>query len=171
MKFVAASRLLTRNFAWHQACGRYQHTSPLMETNHTIEVLNSLLRGEISAIETYAQAINKFPDSTAHRELRELQTAHIDSAELLRELVTECGGNPSSDSGPWGGFAKSVEAVAAMLGETSALDALKQGEAHGIEEYVEALEDETLDQEVKGAIREQLLAPLQEHVLTLESLA
>lgn len=139
-------------------------------TDHTIEVLDSLLRGELSAIETYSQAIHKFPGSTAENDLQDMRTDHLDSVETLRELITDLGGNPSTDSGAWGGFAKSVESVAALFGDSSAMAALKQGEEHGISEYEDALEDKSIDSEVKEVIREELLPPLREHILTLESL-
>ena len=138
--------------------------------DHTIEVLDSLLRGELSAIETYSHAIHKFPGSTAENDLQDMRTDHLDSVETLRELISDLGGNPPTDSGPWGGFAKSVESVAALFGDSSAMSALKQGEEHGVSEYEEALEDKSVDSEVKEVIREDLLPPLREHIQTLASL-
>ncbi len=142
-----------------------------MDTQHTIEILNSLLSGELSAIETYSYAIHKYPDSYAIKELQELRMAHLNSTDVLRELVVEYGGNPSTDPGPWGGFARSVEAVAAMMGESTTLSVLKEGEGNGIDEYEEALEDYELDREIKTAIRDELLPPLRDHVLALEHLS
>ena len=74
--------------------------------DHTIEVLDSLLRGELSAIETYSHAIHKFPGSPAHAELEAMRDDHLESVETLRELITDLGGDPSTTSGAWGGFAK-----------------------------------------------------------------
>lgn len=138
--------------------------------DHTIEVLDSLLRGELSAIETYSQAIHKFPDSAAHAKLQAMRSDHLESVETLREMITDLGGDPSTDSGPWGGFAKSVEGAAALFGDSAAMAALKQGEEHGIGEYEDALTDRDLDSEIKEVIREELLPPLREHIVDLESL-
>ena len=138
--------------------------------DHTIEVLDSLLRGELSAVETYSQAIHKFPDSAAHGKLQDIRADHLESVETLREIITDLGGNPSTDSGAWGGFAKSVEGVAAVFGDSLAMSALKQGEEHGIGEYEDALADKGLDSEVKAVIREDLLPPLRDHLVDLESL-
>ena len=138
--------------------------------DHTIEVLDSLLRGELSAVETYSQAIHKFPDSAAHGKLQDIRADHLESVETLREIITDLGGNPSTDSGAWGGFAKSVEGVAAVFGNSLAMSALKQGEEHGIGEYEDALADKGLDSEVKAVIREDLLPPLRDHLVDLESL-
>ena len=143
----------------------------LMQTSdHSIEGLDALLRGEISAIETYSHAIHKFPGSTAESDLQDMRSDHLDSVETLRELITDLGGNPSTDSGPWGGFAKTVENVAALFGDSSAMAALQQGEEHGVSEYEEALEDKSIDAEIKEVIRDELLPPLREHIATLQSL-
>ncbi len=139
-------------------------------TDATIEVLDSLLRGELSAIETYSHVIHKFPGSTAENDLEDMRTDHLDSVQTLRELISDLGGNPSTDSGPWGGFARAVESFAALFGDSSAMSALKQGEEHGISEYEDALQNDAVDSEVKQVIKEELLPPLQEHVLTLQSL-
>ena len=138
--------------------------------DHTIEVLDSLLRGELSAVETYSHAIHRFPDSPAHAELLGMRTDHLESVKILRELISELGGNPSTQSGAWGGFAKTVESAAALFGDSSAMSALKQGEDHGISEYEEALADKGLDPEVKAVIREQLLPPLSGHIMNLVDL-
>jgi demethoxyubiquinone hydroxylase (CLK1/Coq7/Cat5 family) len=138
--------------------------------DHTIEVLDSLLRGELSAVETYSHTIHRFPGSPAHAKLLKMRTDHLESVEILRELISELGGNPSTSSGAWGGFAKAVESAAALFGDSSAMAALKQGEDHGIGEYEDALADKALDPEVKDLIREQLLPPLSAHILALEAL-
>ncbi len=138
--------------------------------DHAIEVLDSLLRGELSAVETYSQAIHKFPDSAAHGKLQDIRADHLESVETLREIIADLGGNPSTDSGAWGGFAKSVEGVAAVFGDSLAMSALKQGEEHGIGEYEDALADKGLDSEVKAVIREDLLPPLRVHLVDLKAL-
>ena len=137
--------------------------------DHTIEVLDSLLRGELSAVETYSQAIHKFPDSAAQAKLESMRSDHLESVETLREIITDLGGDPSTNSGAWGGFAKSVESVAAAFCESLAMSALKQGEEHGIGEYEDALADKGLDAEVKAVIREDLLPPLRDHLEDLEA--
>lgn len=142
----------------------------MQTTDHTMKVLNSLLRGELSAIETYSQAIHKFPDFADHGKLERMRADHLESAETLREIITDLGGDPSTDSGAWGGFAKTVESVASAFGDSPAMSALKQGEEHGIGEYEDALSDKGVDSEVKAVIRDDLLPPLREHIVDLEVL-
>lgn len=136
----------------------------------TRDTLNSLLRGELSAIETYSRAIHKFPDSSALPVLDEIRAGHLRSVTVLRSLIHAHEGDPATDSGVWGDFAKGVEAAAALLGVDSAIGALRQGENFGIGEYESALGDATLPADVKTAIQEKLLPALQSHLLALESL-
>ena len=41
-----------------------------------IKTCNSLLRGELSAVETYAKAIEKYPETPATAELTRIQSEH-----------------------------------------------------------------------------------------------
>src|SRR3712207_9038667 len=67
--------------------------------------LNSLLRGEISAAETYRMAIDKVADSNQAANaglLREIQEEHGRAAQGLRDRIRELGGEASDSSGAWG---------------------------------------------------------------------
>lgn len=124
----------------------------ITETN----TLNSLLRGEMSAIETYRQAIDKLgdrPRDPLSDELRSLQRDHRDAADALWHHVEQHGGKPSEGSGPWGAFAKAIEGTAKLLGNTAALKALKEGEEHGLKDYEDALQDENLPDDCQALLR------------------
>src|SRR5262245_41444369 len=75
----------------------------------TIDVLNSFLRGELSAVETYRQALTKVKVPTMRTQLQEVLQSHESRCELLRNRIVTLGGSPSTSSGPWGTFAKLVE--------------------------------------------------------------
>jgi rubrerythrin len=139
-------------------------------THECIDVCNSLLRGELSAIETYNQALEKFENDSERSVLRTIQNDHQSSAGRLREHLIDMGAEPSTESGAWGAFAKAVEGAAKMLGESPALAALKQGEEHGIDEYEEALRNTDVMDEIKTVIRQELLPPLSEHIAALDRL-
>ncbi len=139
-------------------------------THECIDVCNSLLRGELSAIETYNQALEKFDTEIEQTSLRTLRNDHENSASLLRGHIIDIGAEPSAESGAWGSFAQAVEGTAKLLGESPALAALKQGEEHGIDEYEEALRNPDVMEEIKAVIRQQLLPPLSEHVAALDRL-
>jgi uncharacterized protein (TIGR02284 family) len=139
-------------------------------TQQSIEVCNKLLRGEMSAVETYEQAISKFKDSRDSEILVELCAEHRDSVEELCEQISAMGGVPDSDSGPWGTFAQAVEAGAKLLGGSAALTALIEGEQHGVNEYEEALNDPDMMGGAKESIRDLLLPRLYDHIAALETL-
>jgi demethoxyubiquinone hydroxylase (CLK1/Coq7/Cat5 family) len=99
-----------------------------------IGTLNSFLRGEISAVETYRQA------------LEECEQDHQQRINLLRLRITELGGEPTEGSGVWGAWAKVVQGGGNLLGEKKALDTLEAGEDHGLDDYrrdLDALDGET----------------------------
>lgn len=106
------------------------------QTGNVVDVLNELLRGELSAVETYEQAIEKLDaTSSARTELEMCCDMHVQRVQRLRDLVTETGGQPSEGSGPWGTFAKLVEGGAKVFGEKAAIAALEEGEDHGLRNY------------------------------------
>lgn len=139
-------------------------------TDSCIAACNKLLRGELSAIETYQQALEKFAGSPESHTLQEILADHEDSAILLRSHLADMGATPDTDSGAWGSFAKAVEGTAKLFGETAALQALKEGEQHGINEYEEALDDDGVMAEAKATIRGTLLPRLQAHLGALDAL-
>ncbi len=133
------------------------------------EQLNSLLRGELSAVETYAQAMNAISSSDKIPTLSRMQSDHLDAVETLRNHISMDGGEPVFSSGPWGVWAKTVTGVAAAISEGTALKALKEGEEHGEKEYVET--QETLDAGSPMAeFLAQHLIKQREHIRLLESL-
>ena len=133
--------------------------------------LNSLLRGEMSAIETYRQAIEKLGDvhDPLVEELRAMQRDHRDAADALWHHIEQHGGKPSEGSGPWGTFAKAVEGTAKLLGNTAALKALKEGEQHGLKDYQDALEDKNLPADCQAMLR-GLMSKQNGHIATIERL-
>ncbi len=136
-----------------------------------IDVCNSLLRGELSAVETYNQTITKFEGDPAVGTLIQMRGEHQRAVELLRTNVTQMGGTPSTDSGAWGIFAQASQGVAKLFGESSALKGLQQGEEHGREEYEDALDDDDVMPACKEMIRSELLPHTQRHIATLKGLA
>lgn len=139
-------------------------------TAECIEVCNSLLRGELSAVETYDQAIDKFREEPERRALEGIRADHERSAGKLRQHLIDMGAQPATGSGAWGSFAQAVEGTAKALGQSPALAALEQGENHGIDEYEEALRNPNVMDEIKTVIRQDLLPALSGHVAALDRL-
>jgi hypothetical protein len=136
----------------------------------TITQLNSLLRGEISAAETYKMAIDKFNDSDNARQsdcqcLRGMQEDHGRACQTLRSRIREMGGEASDSSGAWGAWAKSVEGAASIFGDKAALKALKEGEEHGLKDYQDALDD--VDATSASIIESEFISSQQKHIMML----
>ncbi|WNG29203.1 DUF2383 domain-containing protein [Cystobacter fuscus] len=107
----------------------------MSHANTDVETLNSFLRGELSAVETYRQAIGHVSTDRLRDQLQDCLRDHEQRAAAIRERITKLGGQPAEGSGVWGTFAKIVQAGADVLGEQSAIQALEQGEDHGLADY------------------------------------
>lgn len=111
-------------------------TTTMTDSDHQdIKKLNSLLRGELSAVETYRQCIEKVDEADVKRELSILQGSHAERVSRLTTEVRRLGGAPETSSGAWGSFAKLVEGGAKVFGAKAAVAALEEGEDHGKKEY------------------------------------
>jgi len=139
-------------------------------TDTTIDTLNSLLRGELSATETYQQALAKVGNDPAWAWLKPIHAEHRESANTWRQHVHKFGGKPDQDSGVWGFFAKAVEGTATLFGNKAALQALKQGEQTGIGSYENALSDQNLPEECRSLIQTRMLPQTRAHLATLDRL-
>src|SRR5437868_10241429 len=103
-----------------------------MATKTNVDELNKLLRGELSAVETYQMALDKLEkDSSARFEVETNMASHQNRAMMLRDAILAIGGEPAKGSGPWGIVAKAVEGGAQLFGEKAAIAALEEGEDHG----------------------------------------
>lgn len=133
-----------------------------------IDQLNSFLRGELSAIETYALAIEKAKHDLVRDQLFMCQKSHIERAQLLREWIITHGGKPAERSGPWGAFARAVEGSAGLFGERAALAVLEQGEVHGSSNYATNLM--LLDPETRHFMESQIVPAQTKTQHTVEAL-
>jgi demethoxyubiquinone hydroxylase (CLK1/Coq7/Cat5 family) len=105
------------------------------DISKSVDVLNGFLRGEISAVETYRQAMEKLNHSSARGELEACHRSHEERVAKLRQQIQRLGGEPSKDSGAWGAFTRLFEAGAKAFGEKAAIAALEEGEDHGLRLY------------------------------------
>ncbi len=133
-------------------------------------LLNSLLRGELSAVETYEQALVQLANEPGAADLQRIAEEHRQAAEALRRHIVERGGKPSADSGAWGTVVRTVEGAARLLGNSSTLQVLRTGEEHGVNSYESTLQDQHMDEECKQLIRSTLLPQTQAHLPVLDRL-
>jgi uncharacterized protein (TIGR02284 family) len=147
--------------------------SGAINSDDSSQQLNSFLRGEISAAETYRMAIDKVADAEKSQVgnlglLREIQEEHARAAQALRDRIRELGGEPSDSSGAWGAWAKLTQGTANLFGDAAALKSLKEGEEHGLKDYQEGLDD--IDATSEELVRNQLIPAQQRHINLLDRL-
>jgi bacterioferritin (cytochrome b1) len=142
-------------------------------SDEVVDDLNELLRGELSATETYRQALDKIRDQFGHdakfQQLANMQRDHEQAAGELRSMIQQFGGTPSNDSGAWGTWSNTVMGAARIFGDKTALSALLSGEKSGIEDYQEALQREHTPDQVRHAFRNRMVRN-QEHIEQLEQM-
>lgn len=110
-------------------------TENVVTGNAEIEQLNSFLRGEISAVETFRQVIERVGALPQATELRDCLQSHEQRVARLRDEIVRRGGHPAETAGPWGAFAKLLQGGAAALGAKPAIAVLEEGEDHGRDDY------------------------------------
>jgi len=143
----------------------------LNDRGEAVRQINSLLRGEISAAETYKMAIEKIADESEAGNislLKQMQEEHGRAAQELRERIRSLGGEPSDSSGAWGAWAQTVQGTMNLLGDAAALKSLKEGEEHGLKDYQEALDD--TDELTASLIQSELIPNQQKHINMLDQL-
>ncbi|HVE14095.1 MAG TPA: CBS domain-containing protein [Elusimicrobiota bacterium] len=131
--------------------------------------VDSLVRDELSAIETYDDALTKVEDGERALELRRIEGEHREAAALLKDYMLQKGMEAPRSSGLWGAWAKAVEKTAKVFGNKAAIKALKEGEEHGIHDYEDALLDDDLDAQIKQLIGSKLLPQTRAHVPVLDA--
>ncbi len=91
--------------------------APVSDGSDVVARLNSLLRGEISAAETYRNVLKHIAAGT-HADntelLRGIQKEHATSCQSLRDRIRELGGQASDDSGVWGAGASGAGYIDAV---------------------------------------------------------
>ena len=122
--------------------------------NANVSTLNRLLRGELSAVETYNQAIKQLAQEPI-RDLVENRDDHARRVGVLTRHVSELGGKPESTSGVWGSFAKLVEKGASLAGRKAIIATLEEGEDRGLADYRKATDD--LDSALRNVVDTELM--------------
>jgi uncharacterized protein (TIGR02284 family) len=133
--------------------------------------LDDLVRGELAALKAYDQVLKETKDEQVKSRLQTIRNDHEKAVSHLskyvagkKELLED-----TESAGPWGSFAKTWTKGASLFGNDAALAALRQGEEHGIREYKEALEDDSISHELKQAIKTEMLPKQEKHIETLKT--
>jgi len=132
--------------------------TPPKDSTPSVDALNSLLRGELAAVEAYEQVLQKFADD-ALPTLEENCEDHRRRVPLLTSRIQQLGGSHVVSSGAWGVLTSAIEAGAQLFGKDMAFEALESGEDTGLDDYRKVLNE--LDPESQNLVRRELL-PAQE---------
>jgi Domain of unknown function (DUF2383) len=111
------------------------------DQSDTISQLNSFLRGELSAVETYRLALDRLEQSEFRPSLVQCTRSHEERARLLTEAILGRGGDPVDSSGAWGSLVRMIERSAASISESAAIAVLEEGEDHGRDDYLRDLDN------------------------------
>lgn len=104
-------------------------------TESDVKYLNSFLKNELTAIDTYSQVIEKSESPDLTNSLTNLQASHRKRADLLRQKIQALGGDPANSGGMWGGVAKLLQGGSNLFGEKAAISTLEEGEDRGRDDY------------------------------------
>lgn len=169
MKFTLFASLLLASSLSLAATSASKNSTAMPKEEPT--QLDDLVRGELAALKAYDQVLKDTKDEKTKTRLQAIRNDHEKAVSQLskyvagkKELLED-----TESAGPWGSFAKTWTKGASLMGNDAALTALRQGEEHGIREYKEALEDESISKELKQAIKTDMLPKQEKHIETLKT--
>lgn len=126
--------------------------------------LESIIRGERAAVETYRQVFEKYGDDPQMDELRECSAEHKKAVDFLTQVASEHGVEIPQSSGTWGDFAEFVTGTAKAVGKTSALRALKAGEEYGKKQYKDLCDSNSLPSTLHAKVENEFLPSQEKHI-------
>jgi hypothetical protein len=101
----------------------------------TIDRLNSFLRDELAAVETYREALQGRSVPVGKYEVTLCRRSHEARARALRDQIATLGGLPASSSGMRGAWERLVERGAIALEDQMAVRVLERGEDQLLHDY------------------------------------
>ena len=129
--------------------------------------VDELIRGEISAVESINAVLGRVKDQGEVNALQQMLQDHQRAVEKLKTYAEAKFETKAQSSGPWGAFATAFAGGASFFGDKAALAALKVGEQHGLNEYQEAIKDNSINPEVRSLIQSELLPNQERHLQTI----
>jgi hypothetical protein len=136
--------------------------------DQTLETCSTLLTGEIAAVETYSQVIDKYDAAAADTALERIRSDHRENVFELQKIIADGGAEPVTGSGTWAGFDEALPQTDALLGESPVLKCLQAGEELGISQYENALANANVSEAAKTIIKRTLLPALSGHLIDLQ---
>ncbi len=148
----------------------FDRTAYLVPDEPGVDQMNSLLRGEISAVEAYQMVLEKLDLDPDGLNLHEFLEDHKKAVEYWKEQIDREGAFCDETSGPWGTAVEAFIATAKLLGNNVALLALDEGEAHGLKVYEEVLGSDDLTMGQRAYVRDLLIPKQRKHIALLDEM-
>ena len=130
--------------------------------------VDELIRGEMSAVQSIDALLKNINDRNEQQKLNSIRMDHEKAVSLLNRFSRGDVKGDVSSSGPWGTLATAFTGGASFFGDKAALNALKIGEQHGINEYKEALASDDVNLELKEVIRAELIPQQEMHLKMID---
>ena len=140
--------------------------SPTVERDLNLTTLNTFLRGEIAAVETFARSLARLGSHACCGDLGQCLASHQRRVALLQRCILDLGGIPAQAPGPWDPFARHTESGAVPLRDDAVIAALEEGEDRGLKLYLDAVGK--LDRDTRRLVGDCILP---EQVWTHDSLS
>jgi bacterioferritin (cytochrome b1) len=132
-----------------------------------IDALNSYLRNELSAVETYDVALGNVKQLGMSALLEDSKRSHLARVELLRRRIVQLGGHPTENPGAWRLLAEAMEA-GTKLDHKVNISALEEFEYLDLQRYRDELLK--LDEQTQLLVREHVLPAQERTYRTIKSI-
>lgn len=132
--------------------------------------INEILRGEISAQEAYTQVFDAIKEDPEVTRLEQLRADHDQAVQYWKNQAHTEMSYPKHSSGVWGAAVEAFVGASKLLGQKTALGALKKGEEHGLDDYKKMLDREDFTAVQKDAIRNHFIPCQQKHITDLNAM-
>lgn len=137
-------------------------------TDPTLDTCNTLLIGEMAAVETYSQLIDKFDAEGSDVALERIRSHHQENVFELQMLIADGHAEPAASLGTWPGFDEALQQSEVLVGESPVLKILQACEALVVSQYKNALASEEVSDAAKAVIKHRLLPVLAGHLIDLQ---
>lgn len=134
------------------------------------KLVDEICRGEIAAVESYEQVLQKIQGGAEAASLHDFCEDHRKAADFWKGQSLKQNHPPQDTSGAWGKAVHAIVGTSKILGETAALKALKEGEEHGLKEYQDMLASNVITIEQREAIVNEFVPGQKRHIERLTSI-
>ncbi len=133
----------------------------LVDNQHVIDTLNELLKGELMAMNIYAETNDMQGDEQVKEMLADFAKDHQEHVRLLSNRIEKLGGTPIENAGIGGTMANLSAKFNAQRGPSHLLEQLYSGEDRGVHAYEDRIDE--LDPESRAIVR-QIMSTDHDHL-------